>query len=993
MVDISNFNNEVNRRNGQVYKVRTKTKSNVNTLEKTYFFDDKPVQMTEPEYNKVRYGQGVNTKVRQSVLDQIYQPGESRTNTPPPSKWGGDVVRREPSNATPNPLQYRPYGEGKPGGEYDRRGPSLPSDSDYYRRDKGKQLPSDADYYRRRPVPSREADSPTPKPESRDAPNRFSPNRPGSQAPPLEPYRPVGTGSGRNPVTGKQNPAYIPDPPRKPNYTSQPPTPYRPTYTRDPSRTTVPRGVGGGLGAGFEDAVAKDNAERAEARRYRKFIEDNQTQEQREKAANDHLERYKNTNPLFGGPKNFTYPPGYTNSWGSPDFDRLVDDANRHRQREGLKPIDGSGVVPVDRDKQDKWKSPFHPGKIDDKFRSFFKDDEFKPGEREKNRKKWDTINPNAPFEPRNPTDPKWGDWPPMDPFGMPPGQPGGAVPQEPLDHLSGFMVYVREDFKASFKVSEYGALQGLTDSSNSSTSITKTFFRIDYDIFQSPSFQVVADSLTGGTMLLSDSTGIYPSFKQTIYFKDGKGLGGGWEFFQFLYDFSSVLLTETQLSQYKTLLGRNHANRFEYGIGSQVISFTNSVVAVVPQFDPGTRPGRPDSSPPKEDPPLPDPSEDKKMNCRYATDNEVPTTIYDYDSLTKTIKPKQEMVHEGFNEFASRMSKQVAELAKAVDKISDALDVPKYSQPAGKPILPQAFIDVVGPALFATGGIAALPAKTLPQEMLIFQALSHYLSGFQMLGKVPMSTDMTNPAAPKIMPKSALGFNIMAHNNTTGLIGVPNDIKRVNDKGVSSNNSNKNATDAIEKTQALAESNAVDLSGIQNMLMSIIKQNEMLTLMVDESTAKVEMLVKDAGFKIDYEKREIPTVVSHMKKDDKGGKKSTPESSFNWDSVMKQGKATRLIPVWSKNNDVDKLQLGLKTNMSAQVAASSVLFPISKKGKAQFPDLKTKQTTDFDKWAFSLMKTEDLRDGGLSSVPKIEVISKGVTKAIIYQGPTIGKA
>ncbi len=122
------------------------------------------------------------------------------------------------------------------------------------------------------------------------------------------------------------------------------PTPNSSNYAPSQPRSASGGSFGIGAAGGIAGEIAKNDAERERSRRERQAIEASQTPEQREQRANDHLEKYGNS---LGGPRNYTYPPGYNNTFGNPDFDRLVQDANRHRERNGLGPIGGNGAAGI----------------------------------------------------------------------------------------------------------------------------------------------------------------------------------------------------------------------------------------------------------------------------------------------------------------------------------------------------------------------------------------------------------------------------------------------------------------------------------------------------------------------------------------------------------------------------------------------------------------------------------------------------------------------
>jgi hypothetical protein len=131
------------------------------------------------------------------------------------------------------------------------------------------------------------------------------------------------------------------------NGTPARPTPTSPNYgASQPPRVAGPNSFNAAAGFGIGQQVAQADAERQRSARERQAIADSQTPEQREQRANDHLEKYGNS---FGGPGGYTYPPGYQNTGGSAEFERLVQDANRYRERNGMPPIGGNGAAGIGR--------------------------------------------------------------------------------------------------------------------------------------------------------------------------------------------------------------------------------------------------------------------------------------------------------------------------------------------------------------------------------------------------------------------------------------------------------------------------------------------------------------------------------------------------------------------------------------------------------------------------------------------------------------------
>ena len=197
-------------------------------------------------------------------------------------------------------------------------------------------------------------------------------------------------------------------------------------------------------------------------------------------------------------------------------------------------------------------------------------------------------------------------------------------------------------------------------------------------------------------------------------------------------------------------------------------------------------------------------------------------------------------------------------------------------------------------------------------------------------------------------------------------MVGVPSQMSTISTdaQGTIESKSTpfKNATDAIENVNGSVQGMAVDMSAVMEMLFKVLQNQEMLVNMVVKETYKTDVLIKDTGCRTTEISIERPGVLKH------GKLKEKETNTFKWDSVFGVGKSYTTVPIWK--DELDKNQLGLKTNMQAQIAASSVFFPISAKDNTVMPSLKTRGAKGGDDWKRFVKTVNSGSEGGIYHGP-----------------------
>ena len=374
---------------------------------------------------------------------------------------------------------------------------------------------------------------------------------------------------------------------------------------------------------------------------------------------------------------------------------------------------------------------------------------------------------------------------------------------------------------------------------------------------------------------------------------------------------------------------------------------------------------------------PTPDyPQEDPDMPCRYATDTQIPTPIQYFDKLSKTRKVQTFMIHEGLDEAIAFLAGQIADAKEETHKISSALEADLYYQPTGKPMVPQVQAEVMGTAMF--GGAGVMTAKSIPMEMNAWASLNHMFSGHHQLGKSDFPADMMKPGGAKTKHTTALGFNHWCFNQMTNLVGMPAKHNIVDKDGVSTSQSFKNQSDAIENIHSQNLGFEQDLSAMEKMLFKISQALEMITQVTIQNQADIEVLVKESGAKTKQVMRDRPGVFTHGK-DDKN------ESFF--DRMMNKAKSVMVVRQW--DDKIDAKQLAQKTNMEAQIAAMSNKFEFDKTSpKLPIVDRpkqnpKKQQEDEWRRYVKTSEKPGTVRQSPGIPVPEFKEIKLGVDKEI----------
>jgi hypothetical protein len=390
--------------------------------------------------------------------------------------------------------------------------------------------------------------------------------------------------------------------------------------------------------------------------------------------------------------------------------------------------------------------------------------------------------------------------------------------------------------------------------------------------------------------------------------------------------------------------------------------------------------------------PPIkPEPEEDIMPGCSYMPDKQNPAQVSWWDKLTKSIKTKPISVHEGVDEGFEHVSKQMAELQEQINKISQVLDVDKYTAPQGKIVAPVLGMQAITTVLGSSNPLAPIPlVKTLPQENMIFSAVNYMFSGHHLLGKLQLPVDPNKGVddlgnIARMTPLTGLGMMHKIYNNITGMIGSPSTHSIVDANGVKTPQSFKNQSDALENTHKNTLEMQQDISSLQEAVFKILQNQEMMINMIHKETYKTQFLIEDTGARVKEIMVERPSVMKHGKKPQENTQTET-DRRFSWDTVFTIDKTATSVPTWDKSNELDKLQLGLKTNIQAQLGASSNFYPISKKGDQSIPSLRTKKDGEWKQFVKTINNGDQNGVYHGIAVPesKIEEIKSGIVKDIV---------
>jgi hypothetical protein len=414
----------------------------------------------------------------------------------------------------------------------------------------------------------------------------------------------------------------------------------------------------------------------------------------------------------------------------------------------------------------------------------------------------------------------------------------------------------------------------------------------------------------------------------------------------------------------------RREKFQFPYGVPTQL---------KIVRYGPDNRP----FTPPLPDEPNPFPEDDNDMACRYAEDQETPTALAYFNPVTGKKEYATKMTHKGVDDALSFLAEKMAELGEQVHSVVKATEADQYRQPAGKVAFPVAAMEV--PQTILQGDFTKpFPVKSMPQEMALYNSMARVEQGRHLLGRLEMPSNpnispdtQTNPMQ---RPKTMMGWMHKMYDNLSGQVGVPTPHKVMKSDGTFEEDSFRNSADIAETTHAKVSSLEQDISSLQEMLFKVIQQNEMLIQMCFKTDAKADFLIKDTGARITYEKATIPSVIQHGKPKDDAAK-----ALFNWDKTFKQGDAHTTIPVWK--GEIDKHQLLQKTNIQAQIAASSVFFPLAKDNKDSIPRLGKPKQSDTNWLSYVKSVNEPPENTPLQGSnipqPKIELIDNGVARDI----------
>ena len=363
-------------------------------------------------------------------------------------------------------------------------------------------------------------------------------------------------------------------------------------------------------------------------------------------------------------------------------------------------------------------------------------------------------------------------------------------------------------------------------------------------------------------------------------------------------------------------------------------------------------------------------------MPCRYLPDLEQPVSLTKYDPLTKTMQPMPFSVHLGMAEALQFLATEIAELKRSNHQINNVTEAATLDT-TGKIMVPQIQAEAVGAAIFAGPGLTS-PVKTLSGQMNIWASLNHMMSGHHQLGRSDFPQDMMKPGGTKIKHTTALGFNHWSFNQLSNLVGMPAKHNIVDKDGVSTSQSFKNQSDAIENIHSQNLGFEQDLSAIEKMLFKITQSLEMITQVALQNKYDIEVLIHESGAKTKQVTLNRPGVFTHGKDDKK-------ESSF--DRMMNKVDSVMVVRQW--DDKIDAKQLALKTNMEAQIAAMSNKFEFDKTNpKLPIVDRpkqnpKKQQEDEWRRYVKTSEKPGTVRQSPGIPVPEIKEIKLGVDKEI----------
>jgi len=647
------------------------------------------------------------------------------------------------------------------------------------------------------------------------------------------------------------------------------------------------------------------------------------------------------------------------------------DDFDRTRRGLPFKPIiDPEQYGPKIPD-WDKVNEARRKKRIKDEDDKYFTSDDFK--KRRKQNDEWDKEPwKRPPSEQRKfpPFDPRY----PFNPF--PPGQPGGPIPSRPpiigwevdlrstsqLGNESPVTIYLRYTLMGN-----NGGPMEVAPYLSQFFMVHTHGFLLSYTSSQSPdTFGIGLPQFTSGGALKEP--------KQEEEYKEKWGEQWDWT------ERDSRWGNEP-LPVFNDFL-EDKADSRRYGkfqVSTPLIRVV--IVGSKPIF--AGEPARRPKIDPNTKPPATDDPEDK-MPCKYLEDIETSTQLDYFNQSTKRMDRKSFSIHRGTDEAFQFLSREVASLKESISRLSDVLEVDKYKSAAGKIVAPVAVAQVYQAGLAVTP-LAAIPAvRTLQGEMGIFAAMNHMLSGHHLLGKVQLPSNPMDTTAAKFSPLTVVGMMLGMHNNTGAMIGVPSKMSTISTNAAGTVESKvtpfRNATDAIENINGSVQGMSVDMSAVIEMLFKVLQNQEMLNNMVHKETYKTDLLIKDTGCRTTEITVPRPGVMKH------GKLTEGALNTFKWDSVFGVGKSFTTVPVWK--GEMDKHQLGLKTNMQAQIAASSVFFPIALKDKTAMPSLKTRGQKASDDWKKYVKTINNATEGGLYHGPgmpesRIQEIVNGVARNI----------
>lgn len=243
-----------------------------------------------------------------------------------------------------------------------------------------------------------------------------------------------------------------------------------------------------------------------------------------------------------------------------------------------------------------------------------------------------------------------------------------------------------------------------------------------------------------------------------------------------------------------------------------------------------------------------------------------------------------------------------------------------------------------------------------------------------------------------KFTPKSLGEVLHWQFNNVSGLVGAPVETAIKNIDGEEKTIPFRSVQDVISTLFHQQKESDLDLWVIENYCVRMAQQLEAVTQICLKQDADIDMLVKEAGFRWEWETRQRKTLYKHgMKEEDE--KTGVVE-------LFKGGEVAYPVRVWK--DSLDQRQISMATNLYAEVAAKQGTFKLSASDELPGYDTRKKMNkVDEESWK-EYVKTINSPSQSIgpgestpvvsgSNIPFIEEYARGTLSAKKVDEPKSG--